>query len=260
MFTLRSGIVGLTLTSALVLAATSANAADIYRREAAGGYKDGPVYVANSWTGFYIGGNGGYAFDANSDDSLNNGFGRRNDREGGFGGGQIGYNFGSGFLGSQFVFGVEADIQGSDISAESRGNVFGGVLPVDRFNTRVDYFGTVRGRIGYAFDRTLVYATGGFAYGNVKDDLFVAGVGRFSKEDTRTGYVVGGGIETKLSPNWSVKAEYQYINLDSGDNFTGTNGLLVAPSSYNVRSNEMDFHTIRAGINYHFHKEYEPLK
>src|SRR5258706_8955496 len=58
----RDGIFGLTLTSALALAAFSANAADMYRGEPAGGYKDGPVYVANTWTGFYVGASVGAAW------------------------------------------------------------------------------------------------------------------------------------------------------------------------------------------------------
>ena len=152
MLKLRSGILGLTLTSALVLAAASANAADIYRPEA-GGYKDGPAYVpVNTWTGFYIGANGGYGWNANhhSDDLL--------DPAGGFGGGQIGYNWQGGFgFGPHLVLGIEADIQGADISDSVAG-----------VKSQVNWFGTVRGRIGYAFDRTLIYGTGGFAYGEVE--------------------------------------------------------------------------------------------
>ena len=84
----------------------------------------------------------------------------------------------------------------------------------------LDWFGTVRGRVGYAFDRTLVYATGGFAYGHITDELsasltnpvFTHSVlGQI--DTTSTGWVVGGGFEHKFNPTWSVKGEYQYINL-----------------------------------------------
>src|SRR5258706_13123413 len=108
----RDGIFGLTLISALALGAFSANAADMYRAAPAGGYKDEPVYVANTWTGFYVGVNGGYGWTPS--DST---FGTDFSPSGGFGGGQIGYNWQGAFgLGSHLVLGVEADIQGAGIS------------------------------------------------------------------------------------------------------------------------------------------------
>ncbi len=247
------GVIG-----ALSIAGT-ANAADIYRREAVGGYKDGPVYVANTWTGFYIGGNGGYAFNANDDqyrysNAPQGTFGGLNS-EGGFGGGQIGYNFGSSLFGPQFVFGIEADFQGSDISDN-------GTSSAGRaFRSNIDWFGTVRGRLGYAFDRTLVYATGGFAYADINKSAVISLPvnTNFRYDDTATGYTVGGGVETKVSPNWSLKVEYQYINL-------GENNLKNTVTGANLAADrggpggEDAFHTVRAGINYHFNKEYEPLK
>ena len=234
MLKLRSGILGLTLTSALVLAAASANAADIYRPDAGGGYKDGPAYIpVNTWTGFYIGANGGYGWNANhhSDDLL--------DPAGGFGGGQIGYNWQGGFgFGPHLVLGIEADIQGADISDSVGG-----------FKSQVNWFGTVRGRIGYAFDRTLIYGTGGFAYGEVENSIPVLG----KATETQTGYTVGGGIEYKINPAWSVKGEYQFINLDASS-LTGAGplGLNGTDSS--------EFHTVRLGVNYHLGGGYEPLK
>ncbi len=111
---LLSGIMGLTLTSVVALA--SANAADLYRGPAGGGYKDGPVDVVDSWTGFYVGVNGGYGWSANgvinglTDDAPHGA-----NPEGGFGGGQIGYNW-QGIWHPHLVFGVEADIQGSGIT------------------------------------------------------------------------------------------------------------------------------------------------
>jgi outer membrane immunogenic protein len=243
MINLRSGILGLTLTSAIVLAASSANAADMYRREAAvGGYKDGPVYAVNTWTGFYAGVNGGYAWEANDD--------RYTDfkREGGFGGGQIGYNFGSmNIFGPQFVFGIEADFQGADIN-DRFGFTLGGLD--GSYKSQIDWFGTVRGRIGYAMDRTLIYATGGFAYANVEDTLRI-GDGRAKNDETLTGWVVGGGIEHKFTPNWSIKAEYQYINLDN-------DGVTLGSNRYG--DGDLEFHTARVGLNYHFGSTYESLK
>jgi outer membrane immunogenic protein len=219
-----SGLLGLTLTS--VAALTSANAADLYRGGPAS-MKDAPDFVpVATWTGFYAGVNGGYGFsDTSNDAGLK--------PEGGFGGGQIGYNWqGALGFGPNFVFGIVTDIQGAGID-DSKGGI----------KSETDFFGTVRGKVGYSFGRTLVYGTGGFAYGDVKNT--VAGL---SKSDTETGYVAGGGIEYKINPAWSVGAEYQYINLD-GQSGQGA-----------VNFGDTELHTVRATLNYHFGNVYSPLK
>src|SRR5262249_23542526 len=120
--------------------------------------------------------------------------------------------------------------------------------------SELGWFGTVRGRIGYGFDRSLIYFTGGLAYGGVKDRLST----NFSKtlifDDTKTGYVLGGGVEYLLAPSWSVKAEYQYLDLGSDTlSFTKINGTatFTDPHTYN---------TVRAGLNYPLGGGYEPLK
>jgi outer membrane immunogenic protein len=220
---LFSGLLGLTLTSVVALA--SANAADLYRGGSAASFKDSPDFVpVTSWTGFYAGVNGGYGFS----DSTHNGV----DPEGGFGGGQIGYNWQGGLgFGPNFVYGIVTDIQGADIT-DSRGGS----------RSETDFFGTVRGKVGYSFGRTLVYGTGGFAYGDVKNR-----VPGFERADTETGYTVGGGIEYKINPAWSVGAEYQFVNLD-GDSDRGNN------------FSDTELHTIRATLNYHFGNVYSPLK
>jgi outer membrane immunogenic protein len=122
----RFGLFGLTVTSALALGAFSAKAADIYVPSAPGGYKDTPVCCAPTWAGFYAGVNGGYAWNSNRpdialSDPAGPGFpavtvttqGLR--PEGGFGGGQIGYNWQGAYFGPSFVFGIEADIQGANV-------------------------------------------------------------------------------------------------------------------------------------------------
>ncbi len=194
------------LTAASVIALTAAaNAADMYVPGAAtGGYKDAPVAT---WTGIYVGVNGGYAWSETSDQLATGPFGGLAP-EGGFGGGQIGYNVQR----DRIVFGIEADIQGAGISAS------GSDAGLDQFKSELDYFGTVRGRLGYAFDRTLVYATGGLAYGEVKNSAVQAATGdNYSIDKTAVGYVLGGGVEYKIGGAWSVKGEYQYINLGKND-------------------------------------------
>ncbi|WP_238294383.1 outer membrane protein, partial [Methylobacterium longum] len=117
------------------------------------------------------------------------------------GGGQIGYNFQL-TPGSGVVIGIEADAQYLDFG-RSRNNAFvsgalapGYYLTDPRGLSSLDFFGTVRGRLGYAFDRTLVYGTGGFAYGSGSADRSFGG---FAGNDSfRTGYAVGGGIEYAL--------------------------------------------------------------
>jgi len=264
----RVGLLAFTLTSIAALAA--ANAADMYVPAPAGpgGYKDAP-YVT-SWAGFYAGVNGGYGWSEFSDQlacpangiCLTTGvpsFGGVSP-SGGFGGGQIGYNW-QGVWHPHLVLGIEADIQGAGIEDKGTDAIGLGV-----YKSQLDFFGTVRGRIGYAMNSSLVYFTGGFAYGGIKNtiDSFDPNF-RFAKDTTATGYVLGGGWEYKLSPAWSVKGEYQYINLGKNDP-EGLSGSVVGStfSSFHgvpfgvVRDDA--FHTVRIGLNYHLVPGYEPLK
>jgi outer membrane immunogenic protein len=254
---LLSGILGLTLTSAVALA--SANAADMYRAPAGGGYKDSYVPVA-SWTGFYAGVNGGYGW-SEYDDQLartSTVTFRGLSPEGGFGGGQIGYNW-QGVLHPHVVLGIEADIQGADIQDK-----FVAASGPRTYESKIDYFGTVRGRIGYALDRTLVYFTGGFAYGGVNNSYSDPSNNNpnksFKKDDTATGYVLGGGLEYKVTPAWSLKGEYQYINLGENDpvNTAGVSYKTFLGAGTVVHDDA--FHTVRVGLNYHVGQGYEPLK
>jgi outer membrane immunogenic protein len=222
---IRSGMFGLTLGGLLAFVGFSVNA---------GGYEN-PYGTAATWTGFYIGVNGGYGWTANT---------QPGDLQpsGGFAGGQIGYNM---QFGGRWVLGVEADFQGAGISDK----VDLGFVSAEN---SLNWFGTVRGRIGYAMDRTLVYFTGGFAFGEVesKGQLFGS---PFDIHETQTGYVLGGGLEYKFSPAWSVKGEYEFISLDAS-NLSGPGPL----SGGNTDRSEV--HTIRFGVNYHFGQDYGPIK
>jgi outer membrane immunogenic protein len=219
----HAGLLGLALTSTFAL---SANATDMYR----GSLKDAPpppVYVAAPlWNGFYIGVNGGYGEDANNGPLS---------PSGGFGGGQIGFNWQGLFGASPWVLGIEADLQGSGISDSYS-------EPGLSVESSLNWFGTVRGRLGYAVGPTLIYATGGFAYGDVELKA-TDGVTTASISKTQTGYVVGGGVEYKFNPAWSVKAEYQYINLDASD--WGT-----VPLNLNPYTDRSEVNTFRVGLNY----------
>jgi outer membrane immunogenic protein len=262
---MKKTLLGLTLTGAVAL--TSANAADMYVPGPAGpsSYKDccGPI-----WTGWYIGVNGGYGWSEHSDQLLdpaliNLGY-HGLSPSGGFGGGQIGYNW-QGIWDPNLVLGVEADIQGADIK-DSKVILPGVPFETTSFESRLDFFGTVRGRLGYAFGSSLLYATGGFAYGGVhnEEDGFLATKGgifpvAYKFNGTATGYAAGGGYEYKVNPAWSLKVEYQYINL-------GTNNMTANFQSHILGACNLDrceddaFHTVRAGLNYHFGTGYVPLK
>ena len=263
----------LLFTSAVALLSGPAFAADIYRPEA-GGYKDAPVYVpVNTWTGFYFGGNGGYAWDAGRRNIDYADFGtiggaafsapdrsRRAEPEGGFGGGQFGYNWQR----DRLVLGIETDLQGGDISDSRSGlTALGGLF---RARSSTDWFGTVRGRVGLAYDRALIYFTGGFAYGDVRDRIDFESIGgptaRLRRDETDTGFVLGGGLEYKFTPSWSIKSEYQYIDLGSTRLSSTFNPTGAAGDTETVRTNSIDhnFHTVRVGINYHLGQDYEPLK
>jgi outer membrane immunogenic protein len=219
------------VVSAIVLAAMagSASAADLgmYRKA-----PPMPAYVQPfTWSGFYIGAHGGYG----TGDARGRIAGARVgsvDVDGGFGGLQLGYNWQTG----GFVLGAEVDAALSDISGS---DAFGGVA----VGSKMDWFGTARGRVGFAFDRALVYGTGGFAWGHNK--VSAAGLaGGVSENHTHTGWTVGGGLEYAFSPNWSAKAEYLYLDLGSHNYF----GALAAPGV----DVDLKVHTVKFGINYRF--------
>jgi outer membrane immunogenic protein len=133
------------------------------------------------------------------------------------------------------------------------------------FSRRLDYLGTVRGRVGVlARPDLLLYATGGLAYGRVDKggSVFTAVTNsvfgnRFSfsqgfSSNTRTGYSVGGGFEWLLMRNWSVRAEYLYYDLDSDTLVVPFVGVAVFPSFFTMRSHD-NGNLVRVGLNYQFH-------
>jgi outer membrane immunogenic protein len=161
------------------------------------------------------------------------------DGSGGFGGGTIGYNFQ--FPGSQFVFGVEVDVAGASIKDSFTEDLGGGVLLTQE--SKINSFGSVTGRAGFAMDAVLIYAKGGYAWANHKASFSGGGLA-FSDSQTHTGYTIGGGLEYMFAPNWSAKGEYMYTSLGGETYNFGQGALLDSPN--------IDFHTIKVGVNYHF--------
>ncbi|GGF56250.1 outer-membrane immunogenic protein [Azorhizobium oxalatiphilum] len=197
-----------------------------------------PVVPVFSWTGFYVGGNLGYGGGTNDyafGTPLTSVTGSAN--AGGFvGGGQIGYNY---QFANNVVLGLETDIQWTGIE----NNVSAASLNV---STSLDYFGTVRARLGYAIDRFLPYVTGGLAYGKTKTSANLAYITNdiFSGSSTNTGWTVGGGVEYAVTGNWTFKTEYLYVDLGSNDytSLTTTDAMSV----------DNAYHVVRAGLNYKF--------
>jgi outer membrane immunogenic protein len=234
--------------AALLGTAVSAQAADLAVKTP---YLKAPVAMVYDWTGFYIGVNAGV------------GIGRDYTRlaipaglsfeasylnpQGGLGGGQVGYNWQvqNSFFGA-LVFGAEADIQGTGM--RDNFNCLIGCLPAQNLNIsqKLDWFGTVRARVGIATGPVLSYVTGGWAYGSVKTSMVqtVGTTGTFTSNQNRGGWVYGTGIEASLGGNWTGKIEYLWINLgDRLDQFA-LNGFAQAMST-DIREQ-----IFRVGLNY----------
>ncbi|MCB4768158.1 porin family protein [Ancylobacter sp. Lp-2] len=197
-----------------------------------------PVFT---WTGFYIGANVGYLWSDGSGGSTIDTFGSgmwAGTNDGFVYGGQIGYNY---QLDNNWVIGIEADIQGVATS----GSNFGGVVGSTWYGNGADYdyFGTVRGRLGYAVDRLLVYGTAGVAYGSTSVSGSINGVGYDVSSDFVT-WTVGAGAEYAFADNWTVKAEYLYL---------GNSDDMVPELPGNVDSwGHVNTNIVRIGVNYKF--------
>jgi outer membrane immunogenic protein len=250
--------------STVAFSAATASAADMAMKAA-------PVVASQiySWTGFYVGVNGGYSWGRSSETVVPTtplAVNIAHNVDGGLGGGQIGYNW---QVNPKWLLGVEADIQGTG----ERGHSINPLLPVRigtigltgsaDSNTSFPWFATFRGRTGWIADPSLLlYVTGGLAVGEVKFNtqttltaqLFdganapigapVTLVGtRVFDTQTRVGWTAGAGLEKKFTPNWSGKLEYLYVDLGSSTYFSGT------ADQTSVRFRD---HVLRAGINYQF--------
>jgi outer membrane immunogenic protein len=173
------------------------------------------------------------------------------------GGGQVGYNWQTGI----WVFGLEADFQGSDVKDSRTINL--GIPPVSLTtlsSDKLSWFGTVRGRLGITpAANFLLYGTGGFAYGETKDSgqwfnpaVPVTGGNFFSSQsNTRGGWTAGGGAEWMFMPKWSFKVEYLYADLGN-TNLTLRDTTGNFPASTLTYQYKHRYNIARAGVNWHF--------
>ncbi|ARN81607.1 outer membrane protein [Methylocystis bryophila] len=298
----HSAVAGL----ALALVAGSAFAADLPSRKAPIIELPPPVFT---WTGLYGGINIGYGFGNGDQDPgalfyapythivypgipittlpMGTAWSIPNNLNGVLGGGQVGFNY---QFNPWLVVGLEADIQATDI--HSQGNGIGGAIdglgPHTSYATQnksVDWFGTVRGRVGVTFPsmpNLLVYGTGGLAYGNVVhsvnvSDFFsavpstspITGAPPFSLavmgagtnyDQTKIGWTAGGGVEYfpfvahPLLKTFSVKLEYLYTDLGSTTLYGSSLGSIPTggPAFFYQQTSHTRWNTVRVGVNWHF--------
>jgi outer membrane immunogenic protein len=211
-----------------------------------------PIY---DWTGFYIGGNGGWG---QSNSCLNFvdafGFDFRDgcaSRSGGLIGGQIGYRWQA----NQWVFGLEAQGDWADLSRTRVSPFFDQffVLPgVISTRTKTDGIGLFTGQIGYAWNQALFYVKGGAAVTSNRFSILetITGIELASASATRWGGTVGVGFEYGFTPNWSFGVEYNHLFMgDANNSFTGVDPRLALFTNNRI-TQDVDMVTLR--INYRF--------
>lgn len=201
-----------------------------------------------SWTGFYVGafGGGGWNTWTGSDPTNPAGGTSSVNGSGGIAGGQIGGNYQI----NNFVVGLEGSYAWSNIGVTTNGPFAGGAGFT--LTLKNDYIATVAGRLGVAVNNVLIYGKGGAAFTRDKYDanngLAGALAGSASGSFDRTGWLAGAGIEWMFVPNWSVKAEYDYMGFGSiTEQPTTTGNLMATPAAV-----KLDIQTATVGVNYHF--------
>ncbi|HEY8006539.1 MAG TPA: outer membrane protein [Methylocella sp.] len=207
-----------------------------------------------SWTGLYMGLQVGYAWDH---DSENFGFGPTflapvpffissafsTSPSGVIGGAHIGYNLQI----NQWVAGVEGSIDGTTINKTVFDPISG-----SNVGTRAPIQGSIRARAGVAWDRALIYVTGGAAFTGITNGYSNFGIGLFSIENiskTRAGWTVGGGIEYAVTNNWSVRAEYRYSDFGHYTDFPF--GATVFPGVITFQ-HHLTENQVQVGVSYKF--------
>lgn len=258
------GMSAITAVAGALAFSAPAKAADLGHYH--GGLKDEPVYVApTNWGGFYVGGHLGASWTSGSaslkskcwdyalakiavetdnyeeyycEDSSNHADLGDSSVLGGV---HVGYNIQHG----AFVYGVEGDVSFAD---------------------NIDYLASIRGRLGVAANNWLFYATGGVAFigggfSGTISDANIASV-PYDTYDDQVGFVVGGGVEVKLAPNWSIGVEGLYYGFDGNTyHAAGWDCNNTGCFDYSADANGIaDVGVVRARLSYHVGRGYEPLK
>lgn len=244
------------LASCALLLATSAYAADAIIYE--------PVsppaperFEAYDWSGFYVGAHAGYGtgkarttmntLNAAGDmltPTANVSF----DADGFLGGAQVGYNFQA----DQFVFGVEGEYSFANIKGSFH---FDPTRPEAMAGGKLSSIAAIKARAGVAFDRTLLFATAGYAMGKIESHInnywaLAPAVDVATGKDTLHGFVAGAGVEHALTDNISLKGEYNFYGFGRGD-FNMLSSALP-PGAVLKTEPKINLHTFKVGVNFHF--------
>jgi outer membrane immunogenic protein len=235
-------------------------------------YKAPPAPVVDPWTGFYVGATVGWGWGRGASNIMPNaaetGIGAgdpvfgplpsRPNYDGVVGGGEIGYNarFGS------WLAGIEADISGADMrgSNNATGVTFIGGTFSTTLERKLDWFGTVRGRLGFlATNDLLVYGTAGLAYGDPKTTVIATNLAvacpfnwclTGSTSGLSVGWAAGAGVEYAFAPRWTAKAEYLHVDLGS-KTFTTLDTFTVGGAVTTTSTTRVD--VARVGVNFLLH-------
>ena len=191
-----------------------------------------PVY---NWGGVYFGINGGYGFGNSKWSNTLNPAGSTGTFK--INGGLVGATVGANFQVDAFVFGLEGDIDASDIHGSNTGTF----CPI-ACETKNTWLSTIRGRFGYAVDRVLFYGTAGGALGNIQ-----SGVNGHFDNPTKAGWTAGVGLEAAFTDNWTARAEYLYVALQDGT--CSTPGNCGIPAGDTVKFTTS---LVRFGVDYKF--------
>ncbi len=256
------------------LAAGGVAAAIVVPASAAPRVPPPPPPPAYDWTGFYVGGTLGGAWGSFNPSSSTvtvpagelsaadvqaiNAAGLQSIRPDGFTGGfEAGYNWQP----SNLLLGVEGDIESFRLSGSATsGPVLyhggAGTFTVTS-NASTDWLATARGRLGYVAGTWLFYATGGAAFTNLHGNFSFSetafgGSEAASLSSSRTGYAVGGGIEASLSRQWSVKAEYLFVDFGTVSTTGTAAGGVLVPTQPFTHTMDLKANIVRLGLNYHF--------
>jgi len=255
---MKNVLIGTTMIAGLIVAG-AAQAADMPLKA-----QMAPAYF--SWTGFYVGGNfgGGWSDASFSITPTGSWLGfpasipnliatdKTLHPTSFMGGGQVGYNYQI----NNFVWGIEADID----SYQAKTTFIGGAIPTTSITaisqgSQQHWLATVRGRLGIAWDRVLIYGTAGLAASDWDVNMHMTSGGAdavFLSDKTRTGWTAGGGFEVAAFGNWSIKGEYLYADLGHA---TGSSVFPSPPNGAGFthdHSVHLITQMVRFGINYHF--------
>ena len=238
-----------------------------------------PPMVVDTWTGFYIGINGGGIWGRDHLTSVPadagttafwagcfaagacpRDYGRNTDSSGEFGG-QIGYNWQM----NSFLLGIESDIQWTDVRSSASVALANTGTGFVAFNgtasSKLEWFGTTRGRLGFlATPSFLLYGTGGVAYGSIASSWTANFPGTAqlvsgSDTNTRAGWVAGVGGEWKMNRNWIFGVEYLHMELDGrsfGATGLGSTGCTALNCNFTVATDHFKTDTVRARVSYKF--------